>query len=96
VNPLQLTRQSWADAALSADAVSIDVEVVCSDASLHRTRVEARTSDLDGLIVPTWEQVQGREYEPWDRPALRVDTALGTGGAIDVIVAAIQASRTAR
>lgn len=91
VNPLRITRRAWADAAISASAWSINVEVVCSDVGLHRYRVETRTSDLAGLMVPTWAQVQSREYEPWDGPVLRVDTASGIGKATDEIVAAIRA-----
>ncbi|MGV0745531.1 AAA family ATPase [Mycolicibacterium sp. XJ870] len=89
VNPLVVTRQSWSEVAVAADALSLNVEVICSDPRLHRDRVEARTSDLDGLTVPTWEQVQRREYQPWDSPVLRVDTALGIDTAVDDIVAAV-------
>lgn len=96
VNPLQITRRAWAEAASRAGALSIDIEIVCSDVELHRTRVQTRTSDLDGLVVPTWAQVQARDYEPWDGPVLRVDTASGTDDAVDEIVAAIQASVTVR
>lgn len=91
VNPLSMTRQAWAEVAATAGAVCLDVELVCSDVALHRTRVEARTSDLDGLVVPTWEQVASREYQPWDSPVLRVDTAVGSERAVEEITAAIQA-----
>ena len=72
-------------------ALSIDVEVICSDTDRHRHRVTARTSDLDGLTVPTWEEVQSREFESWGSPVLRVDTALGAEPAAREIVAAINA-----
>jgi hypothetical protein len=37
--------------------------------------VETRTSDIPGLKLPTWEEVVGREYHPWDREHLAIDTA---------------------
>jgi hypothetical protein len=51
------------------------IEVVCSDTDEHRRRVETRTIDVAGLTRPTWQQVIDRQYEPWDRPRLVVDTA---------------------
>lgn len=96
VNPIRITRDSWAQVAAATGALSIDVEVVCTDTDRHRHRVTARTSDLDGLTVPTWEQVQSRTYEPWDSPVLRVDTVLGAESAAQEIVAAIKAESGAR
>lgn len=89
VNPLAVTRQAWADTAQAADALLLDVEVTCSDRGLHKMRVEERTSDIDGLTVPTWQQVEDRTYEPWNRQVLRVDTAAGIEQATDAIVAAV-------
>lgn len=91
VNPLHITRRAWAEVAAKAGAGCLDVEIICSDAAVHRDRVEARVPDLDGLTVPTWEQVCNRRYEPWTGPVLRVDTAPGTARAADEIVAAIDA-----
>lgn len=87
VNPLAVTRQAWADTARAADALLIDVEVICSDGQLHRRRVESRSSDIVGLAVQTWQQVEGRTYEPWNRRVLRVDTAAGIDQAADAVVA---------
>jgi hypothetical protein len=53
------------------------VEVVCSDASEHRRRVERRRPDSPGQGNPTWTQVQAREWEPFDEPQTLVDN-LGT------------------
>jgi hypothetical protein len=53
----------------------LEVEIVCSDVREHRRRVETRPSDVPGLRLPTWEEVQAREYRAWDRPRLVVDTA---------------------
>lgn len=93
VNPLGITRQAWAETALVAGAALIEVEVICSDRNLHRRRVEVRASDIEGLTVPSWQQVEARIYEPWDCDVLRVDTAAGVGPATEAIVAAFRATR---
>ena len=85
VNPLAITRQAWARCAQASRATLVNVEVICSDRALHRRRVEARTSDIEGLTVPTWQQVEERTYEPWDTPVLRTDTAAGITQAVRVI-----------
>jgi hypothetical protein len=38
-------------------------------------RVEGRSSDIPGLKLPTWQEVLGRNYEPWDREHVVVDSA---------------------
>jgi hypothetical protein len=54
--------------------VDLEVELICSDPQEHRSRVEHRVTDIPGLVVPTWRQVLNREYEPWDRDHLVIDT----------------------
>jgi hypothetical protein len=51
------------------------VEVICSDLQLHRQRVERRSVDIRSLKLPTWEHVVSREYDPWDREHIVIDTA---------------------
>jgi predicted kinase len=75
VNPLPVTRQAWRDIAASAGRDIVEIEVICSDAAEHRQRVETRRPDVPGLALPTWEQVRLRDYAPWDRPRIVVDTA---------------------
>ncbi|MBY0398080.1 MAG: AAA family ATPase [Thermoleophilia bacterium] len=75
VNPLMETRDSWRDAGLTAGAEVLEVEVICSDPAEHRRRVETRVVDVPGLTAPTWEEVVGRDYRPWTRDRLVVDTA---------------------
>jgi predicted kinase len=75
VNPLELTRDGWCNTAATAGAAIVEVEVVCSDEAEHRRRVETRTSDVDGLMKPSWTAVMEREYEPWSRRHLVVDSA---------------------
>jgi hypothetical protein len=52
------------------------VEVICSDQDEHRRRSEVRSSDVEGLVKPTWTAILEREYEPWLRRPLVVDSAI--------------------
>jgi len=75
VNPIQLSRDAWIGVAHRAHARAVEVEVICSDPQLHRQRVETRSVDIRGLSLPTWEKVISREYEPWQREHIVIDTA---------------------
>ncbi|WP_187437077.1 AAA family ATPase [Bradyrhizobium rifense] len=75
VNPVPASRDGWRQTAMQASARIAEIEVVCSDVALHRQRAEARTSDIAGLKLPTWQDIVGRHYEPWDRDHLVLDTA---------------------
>src|SRR5262249_18356962 len=74
-NPIELTRNEWRRVALAARARSIDIEVVCSDPAAHRARVEGRTSTVSGLRLPTWKEVEDREYHAWTRDRIVIETA---------------------
>ena len=76
VNPLQVSRDAWRDTASRAGARLVEVEVVCSDPEEHRRRAEERVLDIAGLTKPTWEQITNREYEPWKRNRVVVDTSI--------------------
>ncbi len=75
VNPVEESRTGWRAAAAEAGCEAIDVEMICSDAVEHRRRVETRATDIKGLTLPTWQDVMDREYVPWDRDHVVVDTA---------------------
>lgn len=77
VNPVAESRQGWRDLAARTGARLLEVEVVCSDLAAHRRRVETRTSDIPGLVPPTWARVQAMLLDPWPEPHLVVDTAHG-------------------
>lgn len=66
VSPVPEARQGWRDLATAANQQLTVIELVLSDTVEHRRRVENRESDIDGLIVPTWQQVTERNYQPWD------------------------------
>lgn len=75
VNPLQVTREAWAEVARHCCCRLVEVELVCSDPELHRQRLESRAPQSPSLGNPTWQEVQDRQYEPWRRPHLQLDTA---------------------
>ncbi|HKV94043.1 MAG TPA: AAA family ATPase [Candidatus Angelobacter sp.] len=75
VNPLSITRDAWVDVALRARTDAIEIEVVCSDPREHQRRVETRTIDIPGSRLPTWQEVLARDYQPWGREHIVVDTA---------------------
>lgn len=66
VSPVAEARHGWSVVAAAAGVPLRVFEVNVSDPVEHRRRVQQRSSDLDGLTVPTWEQVLAREYQPWD------------------------------
>jgi predicted kinase len=77
VNPLEVTRNAWLEVARRAQAGAMEIEITCSDPDEHRRRVETRRVDIPGLRPPTWPEVVAREYDPWDRERLVIDTAHG-------------------
>lgn len=75
VNPLLLTREAYREVALSTGSKFLDIEVICSDLNTHRTHVENRISDIEGLKLPDWNAVITREYEQWDQEHLIIDSS---------------------
>jgi len=75
VNPIPLTRDAWVGVAGRARVSAIDVEVQCSDTGEHRRRVESRVGDIPGSRPPSWEEVVSRDYRPWGREHIVIDTA---------------------
>lgn len=93
VNPLQITRDAFRRVAQENGAGILEVEVVCNDAAIHRERIRTRRTDIEGLVPPTWEEIQARHYEAWDRPPLRLDTAsLSIAESVEKIMAALPAA----
>ena len=74
-NPVALSRDAWLDMAQKAGCPAVEIETICSDKQEHQWRVENRCADLPGFILPSWRDVVNRDYEPWDREHLVVDTA---------------------
>lgn len=83
VNPVRESRAAWQAIAARTGVPLVQVVVVCSDEAEHRRRVEARVSDLPGLIPPDWPSLKRRRFEAWDGPHLLLDTAwLSPDGAV--------------
>ncbi|MCE5308494.1 MAG: AAA family ATPase [Acidobacteriales bacterium] len=78
VNPLRLTRDAWMNVAERVGVRALEIEVKCSAPEEHRRRVEARLADIPGFTMPTWADVVAREYHPWDREHLVINSALRT------------------
>lgn len=75
VNPLTTVRETWRAIADSTASRIVEVEVVCSDKTEHRRRVESREADIPGHTLPTWDEVQNRGYEPWSGDRLVIDSS---------------------
>ena len=75
VNPLLITRDAWRSVGQDAQVDIVEIEVICSDSLEHRSRVVRRREDIRGLRLPTWEEVISREYHPWNREHMVIDTA---------------------
>ena len=75
VNPLPMTRAAWREVGGRAGKRTVEVEIVCSDPGEHRRRIESRVADIPGHALPAWADVVARDYRPWDRDLVRIDTA---------------------
>jgi predicted kinase len=81
VNAVDPAREQWVNlAARSGEPVKF-IEVICSDAALHRSRLEARERNLPHVTEPSWHAVEQSldEYSPWagpsgDAPRLTLDS----------------------
>lgn len=78
VNPLAITREAWRGVARAGSGEYLEVEVICSDPAEYRRRASMRISDIPGFQLPAWLDIVAREYEPWDREHVIVDTAAAT------------------
>ncbi|QIK68383.1 AAA family ATPase [Nocardioides sp. HDW12B] len=101
VNPVAEARASWRDAADRAEARLVNVETALPDPEEHRRRVESRTADIPGHVVPSWEDVEHGEWQPWDvqRDGDRLlvdttDTASATAQVLDALRAGASPATT--
>lgn len=92
VNPLAITRDYWRETAAQMKVKLVEIEVICSDKHEHRRRVESRAADISGHVLPTWQQVLDRHYEPWTT-AYVIDTA---GRTVEQAVSLAEAGVNAR
>ena len=90
VNPVAAAWQGWIDLAVELGVSILTVEVVCSDKNLHRRRIESRSPNLPGHVMPTWEDVSRLSYEPWPFADLVVDSADVDHDPVEVIVSRLR------
>ncbi len=71
VNAVEAARLQWRDLAARSGVALRVIEVVCSDADLHRERLAKRTRNLPHLDEVTWRAVEQSVdgYQPWGGPA---------------------------
>ncbi|GKX62907.1 AAA family ATPase [Pragia fontium] len=75
VNPVSWSRDAWMRVATEAEVPGLEVEIVCSDLVEHRQRVETRKVDVPELTLPDWAAIMSKEYQPWQRARIVIDTA---------------------
>lgn len=71
VNAVESARLQWRDLAARAEVRLRVVEVVCSDETLHRERLEKRERNLPFIEETTWRAVEQSldGYEAWTGPS---------------------------
>jgi predicted kinase len=74
-NPIGLTRDEWEEVARTSQARYVNIEVICSDKTEHRQRIELRQPTVTGLALPKWDEVESREYHDWTRDRIVIDTS---------------------
>lgn len=74
-NPIALTRREWEEVAEGNKAISINIEIICSDKNEHKRRIETRKTEIKNLKLPTWKDVEVREYDEWENERIVMDTA---------------------
>ncbi len=75
VNPWMEPRDAWRDLGVVSRAMVIEMELVCRNEAEHRRRIEDRRHSHPCGTHPDWQSVIGRDYRPWRRSRLVVDTA---------------------
>jgi predicted kinase len=71
-------RTRWLELADSYGAALKVIECVCSDAALHRARIEGRDDSIPGWPDPDWDHVEAMRarYAPWAGERLILDAVL--------------------
>jgi predicted kinase len=90
VNPIKLTRKAWRDVGRRSGSIVVDVQVICSDKTQHRYRIEARNPDTRGS---NWLEIINRDLDAVDQATIVIDTARQT---VEQSLVALQAAVCAR
>ena len=64
VNPIEVTRSAWKKVAGDRGIKYHEIEIVCSDKTEHRQRLEMREANSQNARIVRWEDVIKRQYEP--------------------------------
>ncbi|HQT66606.1 MAG: hypothetical protein B7Z78_02645 [Rhodospirillales bacterium 20-60-12] len=75
VNPVRDSRDGWHRVAAQASATLINIHLICTDEAEHKRRVEERSADIPGHVLPTWQAVLQHEFEQRHDDHLLLDTA---------------------
>jgi hypothetical protein len=77
--------REWHELAAEHGATFAVVECVCSDADVHRARVDGRERRIPGWYELEWDQVErGRErYEPLPEPKIVIDAIASVDDNLD-------------
>lgn len=78
-------RNEWRELAATHQVSFRPIEVRCTDAAEHRSRIEAETSKRDRRRL-TAESI----YEPWDTERLVLDSSAGLGPILSEAIAYVQ------
>ncbi len=94
VNAVEPAREQWLRLAARRGIPIRFVEVVCSDESVHRARLEARGRQLAHIAEPTWHAVEQSldEWEAWGGesgavPRITVDSVHPVPALVEQVVA---------
>ena len=97
VNAVGAAREEWLKLAARRGIPIRFVEVVCSDESVHRTRLEARGRELAHIAEPAWHAVEQSldEWEPWGGesgavPRITVDSVNPVATLVEQVVAFVR------
>ena len=73
---LESTKTAWRELAVRYAATFRVIECVCSDAVLHRRRLDGRDRQIPGWYELTWEDVERSRgpFEPWRDERLVLDS----------------------
>ena len=75
VNPWKMTRDEWEKVAIDNNSNFINIEIQCSNKLEHKNRIETRKADMEGFKLPTWEEVEQRDYQEWGKERIRIETS---------------------
>jgi predicted kinase len=94
VNAVAPAREQWVRLAERQDVPLRFVEIVCSDAELHRERLESRGRRFEHLTEPAWHAVEQSvdEWEEWVGasaaiPRITIDSVEPLGRNVDQVTA---------